>query len=309
MDEQRRPAHVRERPVAADRAVGVAIEDVDVGTEVRAVGGDVAIDAAGGELIISVGLIGEPDGGPVGGKVIAGTDGVKARVPAHQDVLGKDGLPGGRRVIEVLGQGWVSGAGVAENAVRVVRGDVVLEDETAGRIRRRIDGEYRAAVEDRVVIEGCVNRTLCHVEEVAADDPRVYPGVGDVVEEVVADGETSQQTSWTVGDVVAALQGDAAGGVADDVVAEGDVFGHLPGAAGAVLIELEQDSDAGLGGAPVVLEDIPFDQDAPALFELEQVLDLGPLTAPGERLNQVVSADDDVGGDGVGNVATGATEE
>ena len=96
--------------------------------------------------------------------------------------------------------------------------------------------------------------------------------------------------------------------MADDVVLEGDVLGHLPRAGRVVLIELEENRRAVLCRVPVVLEDVAFDIDIAADFQLEQVLHI-PHAHPRGRLIEIVALDRDVRGNGVRDVAARAAEE
>src|SRR5262249_8653877 len=82
--------------------------------------------------------------------------------------------------------------------------------------------------------------------------------------------------------------------VADDIVAEGHIRRTLPRAGPAlVLAGLDHDRHAGLCVDPVVLEDVPFDEHAPGVLELEQVLH-GPNALPRRILPDVVPANGDI---------------
>ena len=96
--------------------------------------------------------------------------------------------------------------------------------------------------------------------------------------------------------------------MADDVVGEGDVEDAGPGGAAILVAHGEEDGGAVLIGGPVILEEIAVDEDALGVLELEAVLDGPAGVAPGGRLEEVVTADFDVGGDEVRDERIGPAE-
>src|SRR4029079_9051180 len=73
------------------------------------------------------------------------------------------------------------------------------------------------------------------------------------------------------GGVVAALEAHAADAILDDVVPDDDVLVDVPVSVLEVA-ELEHNRYAQLSVDPAVLQDVPFEQDIPPVFQLEVVL-------------------------------------
>src|ERR671912_863340 len=79
-----------------------------------------------------------------------------------------------------------------------------------------------------------------------------------------------------------------AAGVSNDVTTYGDIFDGGPWCPPVLVARCEQDRIADLRLQPAVLHQVALDEDPPGIFQLEQVLDLPPLAAPGKRLCHVV---------------------
>src|SRR5206468_10248690 len=71
----------------------------------------------------------------------------------------------------------------------------------------------------------------------------------------------------------------------------------------------EEDGVAVLGRLPRVLEDIPFDENAAGVLELEEVLHRRPHAAPRRRLEEMILPDLDVRGHEVADGGIGAPED
>ena len=85
-----------------------------------------------------------------------------------------------------------------------------------------------------------------------------------------------------------------AAGVADDIAADGDVLDDDPRRFAVLVAGREQDRIALLRVAPHVLHQVAFDEHAPRVLQLEEVLDLPSLLSPGDRLGEMVPPEHDV---------------
>ena len=197
-------------------------------------------------------------------------------------------LPRNHGTREIARQRLGAGCGPgADDAVLVVRRDVVLEDERG--VRRMVAAEQHAAGLQRGVVG---DRDVAGAVE-QLEQPSGAPGSADVQEDVVADVQPPRLLARVV--VVVPEHVDAAADVPDDVVDERHVLDRRPGRAAVLIAHGEQDGEAVLRVRPVAFEDVAVDQHAARVLQLEQVLHRprGALEGrvavlPAQRLGHVV---------------------
>src|SRR5207247_5472036 len=117
---------------------------------------------------------------------------------------------------------------------------------------------------------------------------------GEVVEWIVAN-EDPLHVSAHVG-IVSRQNVQPGSSVTDDILLKGDVLDRRPRSPAVLVAYGEEDGVAVLGRLPRVLEDIPFDENAAGVLDLEEVLHRRPHAAPRRRLEEMILPDLDVRG-------------
>src|SRR5688500_3701054 len=134
-------------------------------------------------------------------------------------------------------------------------------------MRRVIAAKQDAAGLQRGVVgDGDVAGAVEQLEQ-----PAGAPGLADVEKEVVPYLDAPRLLAWMI--VVLAKHVDAAAGMPDDVVDEGDVFDRRPWRAAVLVADREENGEAVLRLRPDPLEHVAFNEHAPGVLQLEQVLD------------------------------------
>src|SRR4029453_10917012 len=108
---------------------------------------------------------------------------------------------------------------------------------------------------------------------------------------------------------------EPAPGVTEDVLPERHVLDRAPRCSTLLVPDGEEDGEPILVVPPVVLEEIALDEHPASIFQLEEILDRPRPPGisrmpdlPGQRLEEMVAADLDIGGDEIRNRWIGSPE-
>src|SRR5256714_2122737 len=174
---------------------------------------------------------------------------------------------------------------VADKAVRVLRNDIVAEDEAVDRLPvgfRDVARGKNGVVYDNESVP------LLHRHELPVAAP-LRPV--DVVEDVIANRQVMPALPFRAVDIHGAAR--AAHDVVDELnVADGRLRRVL-----LLVAHGEEQSRAVLSARPVVCHQVAVHQDALRVLQLELILDHPTFGAPTQRLVEMVAAHDDVGRD------------